>query len=936
MTLGTGSGNIKDPDPIKTSTPTDAPKAGWLQKIIDALVGILTWVYTPVIITLYTLPTIDGCIFGAQDYFKLSFFEATPTGIAGSIQGYIGAAYNAFRYLVTAVYVVVLVYIGIRMILSSVGRQKAQYKEMFKHWLIGLLLIFSFHWVMAGIIWLCNTFVEILQGISMKLLDLEDAGLSLTGVLNSLNLLDASGLTNIAPAEHPVTSFICYNISQGTAPIPFIGVILGLILFLVLLGASISIIFTYLKRLFTISLLILLFPFVALSYVFDKMGDRKAQTLSFWMKEFTVNVMIQPIHALLLVMISLIFSTALDDSSIALFGANIAGAILSVGILFLIPMGEKLLKQLFQISSSMGSGRDGIAGSAAKAGMAFHGAQKLGSTFSNMGKTITATRRARIANGLSEKHAGKDAYKNAIASGKSETAARAAQAAAQAKARADRTNKNSDAYKNYLATLRKETGMKSSAGATAKAVATVAGMALGAGTAITSSESLGGLVGNIATHSAAGGAASGGLVGLPNKIGQTIKGDDLAAKDYISRREKAAKTNLDGTSPEVTKLKHKIAADLGIDVSMVNNANKQRILDDYSAMERYTRFGGTDKDTMMALTSNGKAVKNIKDGLMPDGSGPLNPAGFTVTQTNRGMLVSDGTNQYYMADKGNSKLRPGEVIELPLADVLAGTTQPAGVQQYVDNNQSVQHAHAQLASDITAQQTAVTRLSEAENKRVQALDTLVATSEAKELQELTVQAAEQAVTDAKIERAHHPGDASYQEAVITAEAALHREQTTLNTLTNQFNAAEKEVTATTHAVEQAHVQVENANRKVESSARNVESATSKATETYDAVFSAVNESVTDTPHAPASPSITYSNNPPPPAEPIRAFGLTGLGAAEAMNALNSSGSTSATVHDHGDHVTINGTDYPDCTVASFSGISGSATIVKKDGNWYVE
>jgi len=904
-------------DTDKDFFSSEPPKAGILTKFLDIVLGFLSWLYAPIIGIIFTLPTIDGCIFGAQSYFQLSFFDNPAQGLVGSIQGYVGAAYNAFRYLVTAVYIVVLVYIGIRIMLSSVGRQKARYKETLRHWLIGLLLIFSFHWVMAGIIWLSNSFVNILHSVSCEILNLKSAGLSTTGVLN---------MGGDAYYSHPVTAFISYNITQGTSHIPLIGQIIGLILFIILLGSTISILFTYLKRLFSISLLILLFPFVALSYVFDKMGDKKAQTLSYWFKEFTVNVMIQPIHALLLALISIILSTGLPNGKGSvghlLFGPNMVGAICSVVTLFLIPTGEKLLKQLFQISSSMGAGRDGIAGSAARAGMALHGAQKIGSTFANMGKQITANHRLRAKNGLDARTSGRLAYKNAIEAGQGRSAALAARDAARQQARANRANRNSANYKNYLADLRKETGMKSSAGATAKAVATIGGMAFGAGTAITSSDTLSGLAGNIATHSALGGSAAGWAADIPGKFDKVRNGDALAAKDHIARQGQIHKTaDLDAPDAQTTKLRHKIAAELGIDVSMVKEGNRQQILADYAAMERYTRFGGTDKDTMMSLTSNGRAIKNIQKGLMPDGSGDLDPTRFTVTQTTRGTFIKEnGTdNQYYMA-KGNPRLRPDEEITLPLGDILSGETKPAGVQQYVENNTGVKHAHAQLASDVATQQAAATRLAAANDQETSAMATLAA-------QEVAVQNAQQAVTNAKLERDRHPGEASYREAVTVAEGELHKQETILTD-------ARSDLAKASRSVDQALTQYESATRRVESSTRNAENATQTATDAYSSIFSAANEAVTDAPHAPATPEITYSNASSPPAEPVVLFGLVGPGAPAAMAALDRK--STARILSHGDYVTIDGHDYPDCTTAGFSGISGPAVIVKKDGQWYVK
>ena len=114
-------------------------------------------------------PTIEGCIWGTQHYFQLTFFDSDNNGIAGTFRGTVGSVYNALRYLVASFYIIILVYLGTRMILSSIGKQKAHYKTLLQYWLTGLLLLFAFHWVMALIIWSSDTLTTAFATVGSKL-----------------------------------------------------------------------------------------------------------------------------------------------------------------------------------------------------------------------------------------------------------------------------------------------------------------------------------------------------------------------------------------------------------------------------------------------------------------------------------------------------------------------------------------------------------------------------------------------------------------------------------------------------------------------------------------------------------------------------------------------------------------------------------------------
>ena len=94
----------------------------------------------------------------------------------------------------------------------------------------------------------------------------------------------------------------------------------------------------YIKRLLMIGLLIIVSPLITITYSIDKVGDGKAQVFSNWVKEFVVNVLIQPLHALIyLIMV-------LTANEIA-----IQSPIIAIALLMSMGTVERMVKVVFDL-----------------------------------------------------------------------------------------------------------------------------------------------------------------------------------------------------------------------------------------------------------------------------------------------------------------------------------------------------------------------------------------------------------------------------------------------------------------------------------------------------------------------------------------------------------------------------------------------------------
>ena len=181
------------------------------------------------------------------------------------------AWYYTLRIFSIAALLVVLLYIGIRMAISTVASDQARYKKMITDWLVSFALIFLLHYIVIVTINVNNALVEILR--------------------NVMDNMSNSGQTNFEKLASSLVkkSFI------GSASVTWANAIC----YAVLVGVTAAFLFSYIKRMLIIGFLIMIAPIITITYSMDRAGDGKAQAFGLWMKEFILNVLIQPLHALL-------------------------------------------------------------------------------------------------------------------------------------------------------------------------------------------------------------------------------------------------------------------------------------------------------------------------------------------------------------------------------------------------------------------------------------------------------------------------------------------------------------------------------------------------------------------------------------------------------------------------------------------------------------
>ena len=611
------------------------------QILVDIINDIFSLVTKPLTKLISLLPTIEGAIWGTQNMFQLTFFDANASGLGGNFRSIVGSCYNALRYMVAAFYIIILVYLGIRMILSSIGKQKAHYKTLIQYWLTGLLLLFAFHWVMALIIWTSDTLTAAFATTGQGAL----AGGAISGAMDDIGLGTQDVVTHYMVNQF--TELIGASVlipGLSTFTIPILAV---LIIIFIVFGIIIS--YTYFKRLLTIALLIVLFPLVVLSYVFDKIGDRRAQTFGIWFKEFSVNVFVQPIHAALLMMIAYILS-GLNQTPFALLRVTLA--LLSLA---LIPIGEKQIKTLFQINSNMGPGNGGIAGSVAHAGMAVKTLQSLGNSLVDMKKRAVSMKNAETFTKDIINRRGEKAYKDALNAGKSKN--EAAKARTTAEKDFSEGLASSAKYKKKMKELTGHTSLETAKKANAlKLKSGILGGSIGAGYSLATTTSAGELIGNI-TKGSISGAAIGNTFG--NTFYEFFHAGKPLESPELEEVEKWSKGDLSKLSEEQKK---KMSEILGINKEVINNSKESKALIErkISARKQGLKYGFNYDDPNIAyLDEDYDEIQSIMGGYDPrDPSKKINWHNFKKSVTKDGMYLQDirsGGKLYHIPALANSK-----------------------------------------------------------------------------------------------------------------------------------------------------------------------------------------------------------------------------------------------------------------------------------------
>lgn len=272
--------------------------------------------------------------------------------------------YEFFRKLALLFYLIFLVYLGFKIILTSTAEKKADYKLILTAWTMGIAMLFCFPYVMKYTIKINHAVCTSFRGMASTFYGENGTMESGSGDLADKTVGDMftkygknefvkivvvgdSGTTSEFEQEAIPNNLFGSNAMMRIRFIAGVNKDLPLtIIYCIMIGQLIALLIMYYKRVFMLSFLITMFPLVCIIYPLNRIGDIKINSFGIWFKEFLVNVFVQTFHA---ATYSVVVSIGVNA-----YIENDNWLLMLMCILFLFE-GEKIIRGLFNAKSTTGS-----------------------------------------------------------------------------------------------------------------------------------------------------------------------------------------------------------------------------------------------------------------------------------------------------------------------------------------------------------------------------------------------------------------------------------------------------------------------------------------------------------------------------------------------------------------------------------------------------
>lgn len=237
--------------------------------------------------------------------------------------------YYLMRLISISVMLLILLFTGIKMAISTVASEKAMYKRMLTDWVVGMILVFSIHYIMVAIINFNEMLVSVLSNVKI--------GSVSESLSKEFNLSKYNSASDIEISLYEAVRTRAYDakLINGTT---------GMVMYMFLVYYAVKFTIMYLKRYLTIVVLTLMAPAVSTSYAINKIMTGKSKIFSTWLTEYFMNVIIQTVHALVY--------TVFVSTAIVISLNSISGMILALVLLNFMSKAEKLFRKIFKLSDS--------------------------------------------------------------------------------------------------------------------------------------------------------------------------------------------------------------------------------------------------------------------------------------------------------------------------------------------------------------------------------------------------------------------------------------------------------------------------------------------------------------------------------------------------------------------------------------------------------
>ncbi len=243
------------------------------------------------------------------NFFDFSVAEDSATyKVRTAVAGW----FYVMRLLAVSILLLILIYMGIRMAITTIAEEKARYKKMLVDWVTSIALVFFLQFIIMFTV-MANTAL-------VNALDSSSLGDEISAAIGKIALkgLGAS-----------IESFACT------------------VVYCMLVFQTLGLVISYINRMIKIAFLIIISPLISITYSIDKIGDGKSQALDTWLKEFVYTILMQPFHCIIyMVFINTAFELLIADGNPG-WQHDVASAVIAILCVKFTKDAEKIVRKIF-------------------------------------------------------------------------------------------------------------------------------------------------------------------------------------------------------------------------------------------------------------------------------------------------------------------------------------------------------------------------------------------------------------------------------------------------------------------------------------------------------------------------------------------------------------------------------------------------------------
>ena len=281
---------------------------------------------------------LNANVFNLKNTYTVGTGSQTKTinqhGILLKLKETISGWFYTTRLLAMMINLIILIYVGIRMATSSIASEEAKYKKMLINWFESMLVLFFLHYLMYVIFYISDFMLNIIVLLKENLKNTQNAESFESTIIQTIY----SDMMIVGGVKYALYSLFFWFVT----------------------ALHLKFFFMYFKRMLTLFFLVVISPFITVTYPIDKIGDGRAQAYENWLKEFVINVVIQPIHAISYLVFVYTAGKIAEKAPI-------------VGIIFLLALGrvENIVRNIFKITDSVKNVNDARKGGNRGGGIPF-------------------------------------------------------------------------------------------------------------------------------------------------------------------------------------------------------------------------------------------------------------------------------------------------------------------------------------------------------------------------------------------------------------------------------------------------------------------------------------------------------------------------------------------------------------------------------------